>query len=227
MTAKAKSKASRGFTHFDVHGRPACGQGGTAIILSKDFATCMRCQKQYAYQTAMHRKRERESQSNQAGEVRHPSMAHLYDYRISAADAARRIKQHRGAAEVAAAIERRVGDASNRPYYVMLTVAVGPERVVEKYRYRGDGKVVGVPWGTIDLLPAPDFAPTSDTPPRDRELIEIQAPAPYRYQVVGRVDYGGHPSVEVAREALARWRASYRTDAIRVVDTDTGEVVVD
>jgi len=72
MTAKAKSKAGRGFTHFDVHGRPACGQGGTAIILSKDSATCMRCQKQYAYQMAMHRKRERESQSNQAGEVRHP-----------------------------------------------------------------------------------------------------------------------------------------------------------
>jgi len=154
-------------------------------------------------------------------------MAHLYDYRISAAHAARRIKQHRGSAEIAAAIERRVGDASNRPYYVLLTVAVGPERVVEKYRYRGDGKVVGVPWGTIDLLPAPDFAPTNDAPPRDRELIEIHAPVPYRYQVIGRVDYGGFPSVGSAREALAQWRVSYPNDSIRVVDTDTGEVVVD
>lgn len=154
-------------------------------------------------------------------------MPYLYDYRISATDAARRLKKHHGAAVISAAIERRVGDVSNRPYYALLTVAVGPERVIEKYRYRGDGKVVGVGWGTSELLPMPDSVPTNNDPPRGRKPIKVQAPAPYRYQVVGRVDYGGYPSIEDAREALTRGRASYRTESIRIVDTDTGEVVVD
>ena len=76
-----------------------------------------------------------------------------YDDRINLADATRRAARalKRGA-RLALAVDSDSALRTGNRHYRLVTVLVEDGKVIERYRYRRDGRVSGVPYGTRDLL---------------------------------------------------------------------------